>query len=1066
MKKGSALLIVLGMVAFMVVSAVGFSIYMRTSRAPSGYLRRNVAARYLVKAALAKAIGELEGDFNADGNWGGTQDAPKKLYGIYDDPYPGIVIDDPSAHTDFNGRKDGSNGDYWLGRVFMPFGPLSDSESDWEKTISTLTLEALAYLPPALIDDVRRLSRYTRTAIWRSLPYDAGRYAYCAVNVSDLFDINKLRANVARDSGLNRVTLAALCNDDNGSLDVGTATALDTILDMVESRTLNGSVVPFVSLADFNLAGAGSEWAPFMSAVGKTGGAGDILEDGVVENALFITDTWFPTAATNNVGQPFASFSANNIDDVRGLVETTVWEKQLGIGAACLYDYLDPDSVPVSLAFPSVEAIPMIAGIGAPQMKPAVVQADTEITDYPISKTVGEGEEQRTITIKRTCKRSNLVFDGGFTLSAVAAYPFKRMGNRTRSFSYRAIMKVFLADPDSLTECRYSNGNFRPGKGLWEDGSYNADCEDGIVILRSESTSPQFGGNIAKTADWENAVKPVLFNFDEPSEMPMFVTVVDTCDDEEYGAQYTGTKITLDGIEQNGKALRPLDVSGLKPKDNSAWFGGFAANRDFKTANLADIKEFSDSGEYALCASVWIQVLDGGNVVDMVPAYVEDDVDWRGLSPRGLIERALGDDMPLMFFKTATAKKKFTELQYDGSAISDYLGWGVLYAVDPRFNFAPEDWFSQSDFGVSAGKWKELIGIDGGSSPIFGQGGHDRDMFMFVSDRGKLQSVGELQFLPYLQDMNANGGTGFFWGGDYCSANYGGEPFSDRTGPTSGRFANGDYFWRTYCAYDNGQDNNDFKYGNPYVIPFDSEPGGFRLNPFSDDARVFKAAVAGTPLDYYAAFPTEEDRTFDKNSVFGGVAGEFLDPSTVESGGDGNKASVDTIADMIVDRIWNHLDASMSNDGWKEAWSGRDRNDNKIADNERLVWQENDGGMINDANSKFLDLDVDSSTPLHGVDRKYLYSFWRDCFDNRQQLFLIFVRAEPAPAGGGGAGKMPSQMGGRAVALVWRDPEPPEGSGTRPKRSEFTDISTFLQNRGNQNIPPHRTRVLFYHQFD
>ena len=35
MKKGSALLIVLGMLSFMVVSAVGFSVYMRTSRAPS-----------------------------------------------------------------------------------------------------------------------------------------------------------------------------------------------------------------------------------------------------------------------------------------------------------------------------------------------------------------------------------------------------------------------------------------------------------------------------------------------------------------------------------------------------------------------------------------------------------------------------------------------------------------------------------------------------------------------------------------------------------------------------------------------------------------------------------------------------------------------------------------------------------------------------------------------------------------------------------------------------------------------------------------------------------------------
>ena len=33
--------------------------------------------------------------------------------------------------------------------------------------------------------------------------------------------------------------------------------------------------------------------------------------------------------------------------------------------------------------------------------------------------------------------------------------------------------------------------------------------------------------------------------------------------------------------------------------------------------------------------------------------------------------------------------------------------------------------------------------------------------------------------------------------------------------------------------------------------------------------------------------------------------------------------------------------------------------------------------------------------PLYGVDRKFLYSYWRECFQNRQQLFLVFVRAEP-----------------------------------------------------------------------
>ena len=70
-RSGSALLIVLGMFAFMLVSAVAFSVYMRASRAPSSFLRRNTATRQLVRAALARAIDEVD---TAIGN----------------DPFPGV----------------------------------------------------------------------------------------------------------------------------------------------------------------------------------------------------------------------------------------------------------------------------------------------------------------------------------------------------------------------------------------------------------------------------------------------------------------------------------------------------------------------------------------------------------------------------------------------------------------------------------------------------------------------------------------------------------------------------------------------------------------------------------------------------------------------------------------------------------------------------------------------------------------------------------------------------------------------------------------------------------------
>jgi len=111
-------------------------------------------------------------------------------------------------------------------------------------------------------------------------------------------------------------------------------------------------------------------------------------------------------------------------------------------------------------------------------------------------------------------------------------------------------------------------------------------------------------------------------------------------------------------------------------------------------------------------------------------------------------------------------------------------------------------------------------------------------------------------------------------------------------------------------------------------------------------------------------------------------------------------------------------------------------------------------------------LGVQLESPLYGIDRKFLYSYWRDCFANRQQLFLIFVRAESTALGGPGEGT-PSQQGGRAVALVWREPVA-YNDGTNPN-------NTYSDNIGQNDIRaqefrigrrPHRMRVLFYHQFD
>lgn len=1089
-KKGSALLIVLGMLSFMVVSAVGFSIYMRSSRTPSSYLRRNVAARYLVRSALAKAIEDLEGNYNNDPDWGkaneGETDVPRKFFGVYDDPFPGVVLGDPSARS--NPRQ---NGDYWMGRVFMPFGPVLDTDA----TVPTLTLEALAYLPPAVIDDVRKLSRLTRTASWRSFPYDSGRYAYCAVNVSDLFDINRLRANVPRNSGRDRITLASLCASSYGSptdINAGNASALDAILDEIESKgKLYGNAVPFTSIADFNvLTGSGSDYAPFMDFVGTTATGPLAPKSGSSQtaNAMFVTDTWFPP--TNSVGQtvydlasnaqPFRNYDASSflatllaLNNANGVDQ--LYQKNLGLGVAVLYDYLDSDSKPISLAIPTVEAVPMVVGVSSPiGLSPSMgeIGAPVESQVQNISGTAidsdGNAANVNSIVAKRTCKLFGLTSLGNrIQLPVVTTCPFKRLQTegRAKSYSVRGLLRVWLA-PDGMG-CRPGVvDNLYPAQANWQNGVAN-----GVATFLSDAkTLSDFNRDIRTTQDAVADLTLTFSNLDV--QMPIYYKVTEAVDESATRtalpgytgfvpdqANFNASYNSFGNIKTLSTALRPLTAAGAV---DATWQNLVnAAKFDTTTVYPSGVTTLDATQlptEYRLYAAVWVQVMDGSQVVDMVPACMTDDNEWlsAGLPENNAIIQKTGDGAPLLNFK-ADAVVKYENIETTLGVPAVFTAWKALYAVDPRYNFAPEDWFSSAASATaSKSEWMQLLGLTGASSPIFGQNGRDRDIFMFVSDQEYLQSIGELQFLPRLDVMD---GSANFLAGDY-SPDFNGNAFSTRTGPTAGAFANGGRFWKTYTAFDNGDGTADI---NPYRLVHNgndvtvlSGGGGFRLNPFSDDDRVITAALIGTPFDYYVA------STNDNQTQSGGRRNTLVSSMTLQqmmstySFGQSSCAKMSSdelfdIAGVIKDAFRTRADSGYSD--WLPGWNS-------------LMWQELAGNRINDENKTFMSTAIDPlSEPLHGVDRKYLYSFWRDCFDNRQQLFLVFVRAEPTSVGGGGMSRASSQLGARAVALVWRDPAVPEkNAASRKARTQLNSLDTVLDAR--EECPPHRTRVLFYHQFD
>lgn len=1062
-RRGSALLIVLGMLAFMVVSAVGFAVYMRQSRVPSSHLRREATARYLLKSALANAVSRINGEYNA---------AVGRVEGVGDDPYPGVLVSNTGP-----GLFDRDNGDYWLQRVFMPFGQVSPAE-----TVSTLTLEALAYLPPAIINEVRVYSRKTRTAQWTNLAYDLGRYAFCAVDVSDCFDINKLSKVKRRTSSPGeRIALTSLFPDDAENL-------------AADFRSKAGNI-PFVSLADFNVAFGNSPYTPFVRYL-KGGNNGQLYlanDADSVSNALFITDTWFPATNAylttdlelkrnlqnnNNYfdlsterGQPFrkGDYGAGSFLELNeGCGD---FGKQLisnfGIvGMTCLYDYLDKDQVPLSLAMPTVETAPMVCSVNlAGNLNFKFELEKDNNNSYVWSKTTGEGKEKVVHQIERTTQV--MTFKGidadQLVINGTAMYPFKRMkADKRPSTTYKveALLGVFFAQGD--LKSRLENEKFRPTLNEWQNGG----VRDGIVFYKTQTQSLTFGSDIEKTDD---ALKDFLCKVDlsQQVSLPVYYHIQekDSSSDPLPKGELEDDVLTLDGTyEDKAKYFALFDEKGeIALEFSNSRDQGYKklATQADREGNSAGTKQRAISGlngKYHPTLALWVRITDGTDAVDLVPAVLEDDAIHLGVDmpETSKLKMVAGGGVPILDMQDAREfKHEASMVQLFNDTPFTPVGWNSFFAVDPRYNFAPEDWFGKMSANAKKEAWKDAVGIgnDGSGGSVFGTDGRDRDIFMFTSDQETLQSVCELQFLPYVQRLGQNVTA---LSGDYIngySGRYNGNNnFGSRSATSFGSFANGERFWRTYSCY--GRNSGGASYDDPCCdlrsndnkkpITVVNGAGDFRVNPFSPDDRVIGAALFDTPWDYYVASTNKEC-----NKVMSAAQGT---PEAYAFGTESDLTS-DRWEESVIGSLARHLRNRMREEkraDWEEAFEDLDWDESGTGDHQTRLWG----------------VDLGSNHPLHGVDRKFLFSFWRECFQNRQQLFLIFIRAEPLTVGGAGGDSLSSsQLGARGVALVWRDPMPPPRKSSG--KTDRGDIQTRESWRSySESHAPHRTRVLFYHQFD
>ena len=1045
-RRGSALLIVLGVLAFLVVSAVAFSAFMRRARLPSSYLRRSVAARELAKGALARAIDEID-------------------RAIADDVHPGVGV---------------RSSNKWRNRVF--FG--RDAEEDISQTAPTLTFEGLAYIPPPLVNEARYWSRKTPTAVWSSFGYDTGRYAYCALDVSDYFDVNRLVADYPRSSAANRRITAAHLFEPTGHRSAPSgADAWDTFMerfrdideDSLEITFDSNSKMPLVSVADFNLAlgdkgSVGKMKSPFAEYI-KTGTGSFYPAEGTAQldmysSMTFVTDGWFPKSKKTLSGngnnaietydladgryQPYKMTDLQNggplvLSRTTALYKTQVapsqeaktWYDRLsGLGMTALADYLDADRVPISLAVPTTERVPMICGVElrlAQSPSFGVERIDMAPTGWdggslpPDNSQVTERKIEQVVRWIVKPDGFAQAFQGG-RIHTIVAYPFLHNDAADNpSWTLDGKFALFFTSETAVpfrtrniddTEVLHLASTTLPDSGI--------NLETGVMTVKLEGGRPNFPAKISdeESAIWEGdldlrAGVRLATDLANPGNELLKVTYqwTQTRQQNPQGGftDWTPTFATV-------KADPAAAGATLKAHTALPALNADTRVRDADFADNALTEKLSANPGWSkrvhLNAAVWLRIKDSdGKVVDMVPASIRDDAFQNSRNDptvRLLTSGSAALEIsywPLLKFGTGVAFDfGIAGMESLENAATDMsISPAAVMVPDPRHNHMPENWYAESAGNITKSKWLET-NLAGGND-------RDGDIFMATSDAGYLQSVYELAFLPRFTNLETVGNYGNSGNYNIPQNNWNNNEYASGAGDT----LNANFMWRTYDPIG----DNETAFEN---LPFTSEGTGMKVNPYSDSTNVLMAAFANTPVDWRRASTNVMEGATDYASM---SVADFNKKYAWNEYSEGGKFAWEDLQKVAGHFMWRMRNAG--NSSWQTVWNDID-------------WY----GLCSDgkvfASGGGQDMEMSGTTDeIWDVDRKFFYGYWRDCFAAKQQLFLIFVRAEPLMLGGGTADQMPPQLGARAVALVWRDPATPSGA-----------TSGY----------PHRTRLLFYRPLD
>ena len=333
---------------------------------------------------------------------------------------------------------------------------------------------------------------------------------------------------------------------------------------------------------------------------------------------------------------------------------------------------------------------------------------------------------------------------------------------------------------------------------------------------------------------------------------------------------------------------------------------------------------------------------------------------------------------------------------------------------------------------------------------------------MQVSDQGYLQSMYELMMIPQVEMIKESDAAIF--GRLECA------PYNNYDGVRRTAFDNtlhADLMWRTYRsdAFWQRNDESDRYYQNDQYriwgsiedIGFVESTEGMRVNPYTDITNLFAGALANMPRDWWSAGTNFNDTTGNwagKKAYMNSqddarlkVKDEYLMDFT-------RKDVMEMARFMMAEFRHDETEANIADTNRWESWSET---------MDYWNWPLQDARKFGDFRLSSVD-EYEMNLimeEMKSVDRKFMFGYLKGCFGNKSQLFLIFVRAEPSDGGGGG----------RAVALVWRDPNAETTTDnadlylqkTQPNNPYLSEETWRLNSR---HTSPHRTRILFYRQFE